>query len=194
MCEDRIESLASMMTIVGSHLGIQHRLTVPNCKGKLCISSFGSVDDRTQSVADLLNDANNYIVSNDPRVTRELRLFVVKHIPDFLMAYQSLRFPSHMQDETLPMKSSLEKFPEVVQTSGFFLPVSTCLRLLAVALIDEEARESLIETETGVKAIVSHMVDDPLNPYQRESAVFVVKVLTENFPRGQEAISKVMRY
>ncbi len=193
MCDAHIKSLNSMMGIVGSFLGIRNCLSLPNGEGKLCVSSFGSVDDRTQSMADLLNDANNYIISNDPRVTKELRLFVVKHIPSFLMAYQALRFPAmHNNSIVLPVKSSLSKFPEVVQTSGFFVPVSTCLRLVAVALVDEDARKALLDTEGGVKTIVSHMVDDPLNPYQRESAVFAVKVFTENFPQGQEAISKVM--
>jgi hypothetical protein len=69
--------------------------------------------------------------------------------------------------------------------------VSACLRLIAVSLTDIEAKQTLIDTG-NVKTIVSHMVDDPLNPFQREAAVFVVNVFTRDFPPGQLAVSSVM--
>jgi hypothetical protein len=190
MCECHIDALGSMMDWVGETLGFSHCISLPKLETSMCIQKLGSVEDRTQSIADILNDANNYIVSHDRHVTRNLRLFVAQHIPGFLMGYQALRFPQIVDPKCLPVKSDLNTFPDAIHSSGFYVPVSTCLRLLAVSLIDDEARDTLLASEHGVKTIVSHMVDDPLNPFQRESAVFVVKVFTENYPKGQEAIGK----
>lgn len=112
-------------------------------------------------------------------------------IPRLLRDYQALRFPEILSPSSvsLPLKRDLSSFPEIIYETGLFVPVSACLRLVAVSLSDNETKQELVDAD-NVKVIVSHMVDDPLNPYQRESAVFVIKVLTSDFAAGQQAVGE----
>jgi len=192
--DDHHDSLVDLLSIIALYLGFSKTLDFCREPHTLKIENLGDVDERTQSAADIINTLNYYIQSQPPNVSRKLRLAIVRYMPHFLRGYQSLRFPQISQPESkeLPLKHDLSTFPEIISTTGLFVPVSTCLRLIAVSLIDDDAKHALIESD-GVKAIVSHMVDDPLNPYQREAAVFVIKIFTMNFPPGQDAISKVMQ-
>ena len=144
-------------------------------------------------MTDLINSLNKYVIDNETEITKEFRLFVVEVVPRFLVAYQLLRFPVHEtpQDGALPTNKSFTDFPQSVTGSGLYVPVSACLRLLAVCLTDEPAKRRLVECG-NVKALVSHMVDDPLNPFQRESAIFAINVLTRDYEPAQRAISHFM--
>ena len=155
---------------------------------------LGPADGRSSRILGILNRVNEFIVMNAPDSTLELRKYVVTEIPKFLLEYQALRFPEIIDPScvSLPLKRDLSLFPEVIYETGLFIPVSACLRLIAVSLSDSSAKQVLVGNPESIKSIVSHMVDDPLNPYQRESAVFLVKVLTSDFPPAQEALAKCM--
>lgn len=155
---------------------------------------LGEVDDRVARMVSIFNSVNEFIVSSDPLETAALREYVVDHLPRFLVGYQSIRFPQIKETGTsqFPTKADLTKFPELINDTGLFVPVSTCLRLIAVCLTDDRSKQRLIDCG-NVKSIVSHMVDDPLNPFQRESAIFVVNVFTREYPPAQAAVSSVMR-
>lgn len=189
---NEIGKLSKLITYVSRSLELENVLadlpdeTIPD-------DFLGPPDDRAFRMVSILNTANAYISSLSPENSLNIRLFVVRYFPRFLMRYQALRFPQILDNvsSSLPTKSDLSRFPEVVNETGLFLPVSAILRLIAVSLIDEESKEELIRAG-NVKAIVSHMVDDPLNPFQRECAIFVIKVFTTGFERGQAAIGEFM--
>ena len=191
--DHRLTHFASVVSAVAQELGIVARLEGISHKRVDTWSILGERDEREGQLRLALNELNEYIVKSNPESTKTLRFMIVDLLPKLLMVYQSLRFPQIFKTSSvqLPTKVNLEPFPGVIHDTGLFLPVSTCLRLLAVSLSDVEAKNHLIDCG-NLKSIVSHMVDDPLNPLQRESAVFVVKVLTTDFPRGQEEISKLM--
>jgi hypothetical protein len=108
------------------------------------------------------------------------------------LGYQALRFPEILRPEShaLPVKRDLSTVPDILIRSGLFVPVSACLRLIAVSLQDNKSKKSLLDNN-NLKAIVSHMVDDPLNAFQREAAIFVIKVLTTNYPPAVEALAQL---
>ena len=191
--DHRLTHFASVVSAVAQELSIVERLEGVPHKRVDTWSILGERDEREGQLRLALNELNEYIVKCKPESTKTLRFMIVDLLPKLLMVYQSLRFPQIFKTSSvqLPTKVNLEPFPGVIHDTGLFLPVSTCLRLLAVSLSDVEAKNHLIDCG-NLKSIVSHMVDDPLNPLQRESAVFVVKVLTTDFPRGQEEISKLM--
>ena len=187
------DQLAGLLKCISESLGIEFDFGMTECQLRQKIGDIGPVDDRASYIHNQLNAVNEYISSTDPTATRDLRLFVLQFIPRFLVAYPALRFPviSDSSSTALPTKSDLSTFPAIIYDTGLFVPVSACLRLIAVSLTDIEAKQTLIDTG-NVKTIVSHMVDDPLNPFQREAAVFVVNVFTRDFPPGQLAVSSVM--
>jgi hypothetical protein len=187
---EAIHELSNLISGVATELGFLRIVPLPSFEFAPSIASLGYPDDRSASMMKILNSLNEFIVKHSPSSTKDLRLFVARYLPQFLLGYQSLRFP-HIADSgstTMPTKEDLSMFPEIINDTGLFVPVSTCLRLIAVSLLDAESKAELIDAG-NVKAIVSHMVDDPLNPFQRESAIFVVKVLTTDFERGKRAIS-----
>ena len=187
------DELAGLLKCIGDSLGMELDVCTTAAMSDGSIEDLGPVEDRASYIHKQLNAVNEYVSSTEPTSTRDLRLFVVEFIPRFLLAYQALRFPviSDSSSSGLPTKSDLSTFPEVIYDTGLFVPVSACLRLIAVSLTDTESKQKLIDAG-NVKTIVSHMVDDPLNPFQREAAVFVVNVFTRDFPPGQLAVSSVM--
>lgn len=190
---DANHEISNLISGVATELGFLGIVPLPPCDFAPSIANLGDPDDRSASMMKILNSLNELIVTHSPSSTKDLRLFIVRYLPQFLLGYQSLRFP-HIVDSggtTMPTKEDLSKFPEIINDTGLFVPVSTCLRLIAVSLLDAESKAELLDAG-NTKAIVSHMVDDPLNPFQRESAIFVVKVLTTDFERGQRAISDFM--
>ena len=191
--EEHISTLTDLVGVFWTHLALGDSEFVSIVSKNLTIDDLGDISERGHKAADMLNEVNNYLVSTSPTESERLRLFVIKTIPRLLLAYQALRFPQIMGEASkdLPLKEHLSRFPEIIANTGLFLPVSACLRLVAVSLVDDTAKQTLLESG-GLKSIISHAVDDPLNPLQRESAVFVIKVLTLNFPPGQEAVAKFM--
>lgn len=191
--EEHMSNLSGLICFFCKHLDMESI----ECGCRIdCFSEMeyvGDISERSAKAADILNNINNFLVSHPPYDTERIRIFVVRTVPKLLLAYQALRFPQILGEDTrdLPLKEHLSKFPEIIANTGLFLPVSACLRLVAVSLVDDKAKQTLID-EGGLKAIISHTVDDPLNPLQRESAVFVIKILTLNFPPGQEAVAKFM--
>ena len=190
---DHISTLNDLIHLFSLHLNLPNMLNGTESLGKLNLEDLGDVPDRSHNAANIVNDINNYLVNSSPGESESLRLLVVKEIPRFLLAYQALRFPQILGETSnqLPLKDDLSKFPDIIASTGLFLPVSACLRLVAVSLVDDMAKQTLIDSG-GLKTIISHAVDDPLNPLQRESAVFVIKVLTLNFPAGQRAVAQFM--
>jgi|LauGreDrversion4_2_1035121.scaffolds.fasta_scaffold94103_2 hypothetical protein len=178
---------------------IRHQLALESFSGEwlsqssLQLEDLGDVDDRSAHIADIINVSNDYLVSHPTAETGKLRHFIVEQVPRLLVGYQALRFPQILGESSseLPLKEHLSRFPEKIHQTGLFLPVSAFLRLIAVSLTDDSAKQLLIDSG-GLKAIISHTVDDPLNPLQRESAVFVMKVLTLNYPPAQAAVAKFM--
>ena len=193
---DYIALLTEVIQVVAGTLGFQTILSLLPRSEELTVDSvLGDPVDRSQNMAGIINDVNAYVVSSDPSESIELRDFVIEHIPRFLLGYQSVRFPQIINSRStdLPTKADLSKFPELINDTGLFVPVSSCLRLIAVSLVDERAKQKLIDTG-NVKAIVSHMVDDPLNPFQREAAIFVINIFTRDYPPAQSAASSIMNY
>jgi hypothetical protein len=194
MVGKQVEDFVRIMASVGSALGFVEQPWISSYGIHEEVSFLGSEKERSMELTRRLNEINNFVVSNTIEDTREIRLAIVEMIPVFLMQYQALRFPVILTNDRanqLPTKADLSRFPEVIYETGLFVPVSACLRLIAVSLIDHESKVRLLESG-NLKTIVSHMVDDPLNPFQRESAVFVVNVLTRDFEEGQRAVASVM--
>jgi hypothetical protein len=191
--EHFIRMLLGLMEVYASQLAVQGLPPVANVERGVRLVDLGDVADRSENIADIINNTNNYLVNHSDTETKSLRLFVVENIPRLLLGYQAMRFPQILGEESkhLPFKEHLSRFPELISQTGLYLPVSACLRLIAVSLTDDCAKQALIDSG-GLKAIISHTVDDPLNPLQRESAVFVMKVLTLNFPPAQAAVAKFM--
>lgn len=177
-----IEELTRIVTIINRSLQLPE-LTSDYIQG-CSVEEFGAIHERTRYIGGTLNEINDFIVNSDPKETLPLRKKVVELIPLLLMNYQLLRVLSSGAS-----KESLSKWPEIVEITGLKIPVSTCLRLIAVCLLDSEVKQCLVDVPLGVKAIVSHMADDPLNPFQREGAIFAIKVLTTDFSPGQDALS-----
>ena len=190
---DHISTLNDLIHLFSLHLNLPNMLNGTASLGKLNLEDLGDIPDRSHNAANIVNDINNYLVNSSPVESESLRLLVVKEMPRFLLAYQALRFPQILGERSnqLPLKDDLSKFPDIIASTGLFLPVSAFLRLVAVSLVDDMAKQALIDSG-GLKTIISHAVDDPLNPLQRESAVFVIKVLTLNFPAGQRAVAEFM--
>jgi hypothetical protein len=189
----KVDELRLIMDSVANVLGISNNIYNPiNPSGSL-FEKLSEVDSRESTLRCLINEYNDFVVQNDPETTKTFRLFVVSELPRFLVGYQLLRFPSvsSSEDWPLPTKQSLQDFPEAVVETGLYVPVSACLRLLAVCLSDVEAKQCFIDSG-NVKALMSHMVDDPLNPLQRESAIFAVNVLTRDFEPAQRSIAELM--
>jgi hypothetical protein len=189
---DEIDILTKLITYVARSLGFEEVLDMA-ITSEFQEDFLGTADAREIRMLSILNDINDYATKNEPAKTLSLRLFVARYMPRFLLGYQSLRFPQILEKSApiLPNKVDLSRFPELVNETGLFVPVSAVLRLIAVCIVDDEAKEELIRAG-NVKTIVSHMVDDPLNPYQRECAIFVVKVFTTGYEKGQIAISGFM--
>lgn len=191
--EEHTNTLIRLIGLFRNHLDLEGLTQVLVVGNELILDDLGDMSDRSLHAAHIINDINNYLVSSPPSESEALRLFIVRTIPQLLLGYQALRFPQILEETSkdLPLKEHLSRFPEIIATTGLFLPVSACLRLIAVSLVDDIAKQSLVDSG-GLKTIISHAVDDPLNPLQRESAVFVIKVLTLNFPPGQEAVAQFM--
>jgi len=193
VADQHISKLEDLIRLFVTHLGLPNSGKESLSPRSMTIEDLGDVSDRSDNAADIVFDINNYLVNTSPIESETLRLFVVTEIPRLLLAYQALRFPQILGETStdLPLKEHLSSFPEIIANTGLFLPVSACLRLIAVSLVDDTAKQTLIDSG-GVKTIISHAVDDPLNPLQRECAVFVLKVLTLNFPPGQQAVARFM--
>ena len=194
MVGKQVEDLVRLMASVGSALGFTEQPWRELVDVSDDVSFLGAEEDRSVELARRLDLINQFVVSSSLEDTRETRLAIAEMLPKFLTQYQALRFPVILMNDSqnqMPTKADLSKFPEIIYDTGLFVPVSACLRLIAVSLVDHEAKIRLLESG-NVKAIVSHMVDDPLNPFQRESAVFVVNVLTRDFEEGQRAVASLM--
>ena len=151
------------------------------------------VSSRSGFITLRLNEVNDFVLNTDSRGSTRLLFLLLKWIPRTLLAYQALRFPQILESDAalMPRREDLGSIPAIVEKTGVFLPVSACLRLIAVCMVDDAARQFLVESG-GVKTVVSHLVDDPLNPFQRESAIFAVKMLTLNFPPAQAEVDRIM--
>jgi len=191
--EERTNNLIRLIGLFRNHLDLEGLTQVLVVGNELSLDDLGDMSDRSLHAAHIINDINNYLVTSPPSESESLRLFIIRTMPQLLMGYQALRFPQILGEtrKDLPLKEHLSRFPEIIATTGLFLPVSACLRLIAVSLVDDIAKQTLVDSG-GLKTIISHAVHDPLNPLQRESAVFVIKVLTLNFPPGQKAVAQFM--
>jgi hypothetical protein len=157
------------------------------------VEEFGPPEDRELAICRNIERYIDYITATDGSVTKDLRFIVIDFVPRFLLAYQALRFQPISGEDTasMPTKDTLAEFPAIVVDTGLYMPVSKLLRLVAVSLIDGESKQRLVDSGNS-KALMSHMVDDPLNPLQRECAVFAVNVLTRDFEPAQRVISEIM--
>ena len=152
-------------------------------------AQLGSPEEREHAVSLIIQAYIDFITTEDPQKSQKLRFKVVDHVPPFLLAYQALRFRNI--DQAMPTKETLSEFPAIVVETGLYMPVSKLLRLVALSLTDEASKRRILE-RGHTKALMSHMVDDPLNPLQRECAVFAINLLTRDFEPAQRAISDIM--
>jgi hypothetical protein len=190
---DYVEELTGLL------VGVAHSLNLPKdiftCYGRVG-SNVQELIENGEAISAIRERINRYIevvIGSDHQDTLPFRLFVAEYIPKFLLAYQALRFEvgNRQGSSELPSKSSLSEFPLIVAETGLYVPVSSFLRLLAVCLCDTACKTRLVDCG-NVKSLMSHMVDDPLNPLQRECAVFAMNVLTRDFPPAQAAVTEIM--
>jgi hypothetical protein len=143
-------------------------------------SSLGTTSERADEMAVIVEAVNAHLTLSDPLGSVELRRTILDLIPQILMHYQALRFPAILDPMAPlpPVKSGQSGHPEIVKRTGMILPVSGLLRLIGVSLLDKDSIENFKSNGLNVRVILSHAVDDPLNPYQRENAIFVLKIIS----------------
>ena len=194
MVDQYARELHDILNSVANALEMSRSIFQYESTGSPVETEFGPPTEREQVISTRIQAFIDYITTVDAEKSQELRYKVVDLVPSFLLAYQALRFrniDSEAQGAAMPTKETLSEFPTVVAETGLYMPVSKLLRLVAVSLTDEAAKRRIVEG-CYTKALMSHMVDDPLNPLQRECAVFAINVLTRDFEPAQRAISQIM--